>query len=109
MGTIRSLAKYFYDTKLAAKNGTKGAVNEKDYFSTEFTIDELYALVYSNASFAQLQRIALPLKFALDAIMTSNVLMDFNPATKRLAAAHFDCESFTNASRRILKTRQLSN
>lgn len=41
--------------------------------------------------------------------MTQTVLVDFNSTTKKLSAAHFDSEAFSNASRRILQFESISN
>ena len=106
-GFIRSLARFFYETRFSV-NATR-RVQTEEYFTTEYTIDDLYEIAYPEFNALQAEFYSLPLKFVLDMIMTKNVLMDFDPNTKKLAAAHFDGEAFTNSSRRILQARQLSN
>lgn len=109
LGLIRSIARYFYDTKIRARNTNESTVNDQDYFTMEHTIDDLYELAYPELNDFETGLRALPLKYILDFIMTQNVLTDFKETTKRLAAAHFDNEAFVNSSRRILRFRQTSN
>ena len=49
-----------------------------------------------------------PLKSILDTILAENALVDVDQWTKKLPAAHFDSEAFSNASRRIIKIRRIS-
>jgi len=106
LGFIRSLARFFYDTRIRPNNNNGDTVNEAEYFITEHTIDDLYKLAYPEYNAAQIMLYSLPLEFNLDYIMTYNVLVDFNPNTKTLPAAHFDSEAFINSSKRILQLRK---
>lgn len=108
-GFIRSLARFFYDTRIRPNNNNEGTVNEQDYSTQEHTIDELYKLAYPKYNKALIKFHSLPLKLILDSIMIQNVLVDFNLTTEKLSAAHFDNEAFLHGSRRILKFRQISN
>jgi len=105
VGFIRSLARFFYDTRIKSN----GIINEQEYFNFEYTVDDLYKVAYPTYSEKQLLLYSLPFKFILDSIMIQNVLVDFNPNTKKLSSAHFDSEAFINSSRRILQLRQISN
>lgn len=105
LGFIRSLARYFYDTRFASSSVTLISINLDDYFTKQHTIDSLYKLAFPDYNAVQLAFYSLPLKFTLDFIMTQNALVDFEPQTKILSAAHFDSEAFMNGSRRILKLR----
>jgi len=109
LGFIRSLARFFYDTRIRPNNNNGGTINEQTYFSTEYTIDDLYKLAYPSYSQTQIEFYSLPLKFILDVVMTHNTLVDFNSFTKKLSAAHFDSEAFLNGSRRIRQFRETSN
>ncbi|CAF4915776.1 unnamed protein product [Rotaria sp. Silwood1] len=105
-GFIRCLARFFYDTRIHPNNNNGHTVNEKEYFTNAHTIDDLYKLAYPAYSQAQVELYSLPLKLVLDFVMTSNALVDFDPKTKKLSAAHFDSEAFINGSRRILRLRK---
>ena len=107
-GSIRTLARYFYDTRIRPNKNNGNTVNEQKYFTEEHTIDDLYRLAHPEYSEAEVQLYSLPLKFILDNIMTQNALVDFNSKTKKLSAAHFDSEAFKNGSRRILQLRAIS-
>lgn len=109
MALIRSVARYLYDTRIRSRNINGTIIKEQDYFTVEHTIDDLFELAYPYLSELDASLQALPLKYTIDSIMVQNVLMDFNHATNRLSAAHFDNEAFVNASRRILQARQTSN
>jgi hypothetical protein len=95
---IRSLGRFFVETERI----NNYALNE------EYTINELYQLVYPTWSFARIELETFPLKIILDIILAENALVDFDHWTKKLPAAHFDSEAFSNASRRILKIRRIS-
>ncbi|CAF0907544.1 unnamed protein product [Adineta ricciae] len=103
---IRSLARFFYETRIAPNNNNNGTVNQQDYFTKQHTIDDLYKLAYPEYSDAQIEFYSLPLKFTLDLVMTYNALVDLDPDTKKLSPAHFDSETFNNGSRRIILLRQ---
>ncbi|CAF4656828.1 unnamed protein product [Rotaria magnacalcarata] len=95
---IRSLARYFLDTH---------AIRTQEInHSQEFTIDELYHLAYPHWTTKQVRQRSYPLKSILDAILAENGLVDFDAWTKKLPAAHFDSEAFSNGSRRILELRR---
>ncbi|CAF4276509.1 unnamed protein product, partial [Rotaria magnacalcarata] len=89
---IRSLARYFLDTHAIR--------TQEIYHSQEFTIDELYHLAYPHWTTKQVRQRSYPLKSILDAILAENGLVDFDAWTKKLPAAHFDSEAFSNGSRR---------
>jgi hypothetical protein len=107
-GFIRSLARFFYDTRIHPNNNNGGTVNEQEYFTTEHTIDDLYKLGHPEYSQEQITLYSLPLKLILDSVMTQNALTDFKSDTKKLSAAHFDSEAFMNGSRRIRQFRAIS-
>lgn len=108
LAVIRSLARFLYDTHLRSNDTNTTTINEEKFFATEYTIDDLYELIYPKFDSVERSLYTLPLKFVLDSIMTFNVLVDFDEKTKRVSAAHFDNEAFVNASRRILRFRQTS-
>ncbi|CAF3733449.1 unnamed protein product [Rotaria sp. Silwood1] len=97
---IRSLERYFIDTHSIRSQD----VNEKQ----EYTIDGLYRLAYPHWTTQQLRQRSYPLKSILDTILAENGLVDFDAWTKKLPAAHFDSEAFSNGSRRILQLRRRS-
>ncbi|UJR16530.1 hypothetical protein I4U23_003430 [Adineta vaga] len=103
---IRSLARFFYETRIVSNNRNGGSMKEQDYFNKEYTIDELYKLAHPEYNDAQVELYSYPLKFTLDLVMTHNALVDFDPDTRKLSAAHFDSEAFSNGSRRILQLRK---
>ncbi|CAF0986412.1 unnamed protein product [Adineta ricciae] len=103
---IRSLTRFFYETRIAPNNNNNGTVNQQDYFTKQHTIDDLYKLAHPEYSSAQVEFYSLPLKFTLDLVMTYNALVDFDPSTRILSPAHFDSEAFNNGSRRIIQLRQ---
>ena len=105
-GITRSLARYFYDTRLNSNRTNGSSVNEATYFSTEYTVDDLYGLVYSKFDSFEIALYSLPFKLVLDTIMTQDVLVDFDERTKKVSSAHYDSEAFVNSSRRILQFRQ---
>ncbi|CAF3416769.1 unnamed protein product [Rotaria socialis] len=104
-GIIRSLARFFFDTRLFANDTNATLVNEEAYFNTDYTIDDLYELAHPEYNAFEVTSCSLPLKFIVDSIMTENALVDFKDSTQKVAAAHYDGESFINASRRILQFR----
>ena len=108
LAVIRSLARFLYDTHVRSNHTNTTTINEEKFFATEYTIDDLYELIYPKFDSVERSLYTLPLKFVLDSIMTFDVLVDFDEKTKRVSAAHFDNEAFTNASRRILRFRQKS-
>ncbi|CAF0781140.1 unnamed protein product, partial [Rotaria sordida] len=95
---IRSLARYFIDTHSIRSQD----INKNQ----EYTIDELYWLAYPHWTTQQEHQRTYPLKSILDTILSENGLVDFDAWTKKLPAAHFDSEAFSNGSRRIIKLRQ---
>jgi len=96
---VRSLARYLLETK---------AINKYEIKNTEYTIDELYRLTYPKWSTEKLHIQSYPLKSILDTLLVENALVDMDRWTKKLPAAHFDSEAFSNASRRMIKIRQIS-
>ncbi|CAF3261285.1 unnamed protein product [Rotaria sp. Silwood2] len=107
LGIIRSLARFFYDTRIRPNNNNTRLVNEDEYLTTDYTIDNLYELAYPEYNALQVAYYSLPFKFIVDFIITQNVLTDFDDQTKKLSEAHFDNELFMNASKRILQFRQI--
>jgi hypothetical protein len=105
-GITRSLARYFYDTRLNSNHTNENSVNEGTYFSTEYTVDDLYGLAYPKFDSFEIALYSLPFKLVLDTIMTQDVLVDFDDNTKKVSSAHYDSEAFVNSSRRILQFRQ---
>jgi hypothetical protein len=95
LGFVRSLTRFLFETK---------AIHEHE----EYTIDQLYQLMYPTWSIKKLQLQIYPLKSILDTILAENALVDFDRWTKKLPTAHFDSEAFANGSRRILKIRRIS-
>jgi hypothetical protein len=108
-GIIRSVARFFYDTRLQSNHTNGSTVNEGTYFATEHTVDDLYGLAYPKFNSFEVSLYSLPFKLVLDSIMTQDVLVDFDENTKHVSTAHFDSEAFSNGSRRILQFRQTSN
>jgi hypothetical protein len=96
---VRSLARYLLETK---------AINKYEIKNTEYTIDELYRLTYPKWSTEKLHIQSYPLKSILDTLLVENALVDMDRSTKKLSAAHFDSEAFSNASRRMIKLRKIS-
>lgn len=96
---LRSLARYLLETK---------AVHKYEIQNKEYTIDELYRMTYPHWSNEKLHIQSYPLKSILDTLLSENALVDMDRATKKLPAAHFDSEAFSNASRRMIKIRQIS-
>jgi hypothetical protein len=96
---VRSLARYLLETK---------AINKYEIKDTEYTIDELYRLTYPKWSTEKLHIQSYPLKSILDTLLVENALVDMDRWTKKLSAAHFDSEAFSNASRRMIKIRKIS-
>jgi len=96
---VRSLARYLLETK---------AINKYEIKNTEYTIDELYRLTYPKWSTEKLHIQSYPLKSILDTLLVENALVDMDRWTKKLSAAHFDSEAFSNASRRMIKIRKIS-
>ena len=82
-------------------------VNAVTYFATEHTVDDLYGLAYPTFDSFEVSLYSLPFKLVLDAIMTQDVLVDFDEKTKKVATAHFDSEAFLNGSRRIIQLRRI--
>ncbi|CAF3700774.1 unnamed protein product [Rotaria sp. Silwood1] len=107
LAVIRSLARFFYDTRIHPNNNNKSFINEEEYLTTDHTIDNLYKLAYPEYNELQVASYSLPFKFIVDFIITQNVLTDFDNKTKKLSEAHFDNELFINASKRILQFRQI--
>ncbi|CAF3622581.1 unnamed protein product [Rotaria sp. Silwood1] len=107
LAVIRSLARFFYDTRIHPNNNNKSFINEEEYLTTDHTIDNLYKLAYPEYNELQVAFNSLPFKFIVDFIITQNVLTDFDNKTKKLSEAHFDNELFINASKRILQFRQI--
>ncbi|CAF1240754.1 unnamed protein product, partial [Didymodactylos carnosus] len=97
IGFLRSLTKYFKDH---IDDATKIDL------SKSYTINDLYKLYY-NVNDKEAQKYTTPIKSVIDVILVENALVDFNNATKKLPAAHFDSEAFINGSRRILTIRKL--
>jgi hypothetical protein len=98
LGFIRSLARFLSETKAIQNYDT----------NTEYTIDQLYELINPSWDNEDIQIQTYPLKKILDTVLAENALVDFDPWTKKLPAAHFDSEAFVNASRRIMKIRRTS-
>ncbi len=96
---VRSLARYFLETK---------AIEKYEINNKEYTIDELYHLTYPKWSKEKLHIHSYPLKSILDTLLSENALVDMDRSTKKLPAAHFDSEAFSNASRRMIKIRNIS-
>ena len=96
---VRSLARYLLETK---------AINKYEINNKEYTIDELYRLTYPKWSTEKLHIQSYPLKSILDTLLAENAMVDMDRWTKKLPAAHFDSEAFSNASRRMIKIRQIS-
>jgi hypothetical protein len=109
LAVIRSLARFFFDTRLFANDTNATFVNEEAYFATEYTIDDLYELAHPEYNAFELTSCSLPLKFIVDSMITENALVDFDDSTRKVSAAHYDDEAFINASRRILQFRDRSN
>ncbi|CAF2153694.1 unnamed protein product [Rotaria magnacalcarata] len=106
LAVIRSLARFFFDTRLFANDTNATFVNEEAYFTAEHTIDDLYELAHPEYNAFELISCSLPLKFIVDSMITENALVDFDYSTRKVAAAHYDNEAFINASRRILQFRE---
>ena len=106
---IRSVARFFYDTRihLINQNHSK-SVNEEEYFTNEYNVDDIYELAYPEYNSLQVAFYSLPLKFIIDSVITQNILVDFDDETKQISAAHFDSEQFVESSKRILRLRQSS-
>lgn len=68
----------------------------------------MYQLAYPHWTKKQVQQRTYPLKSILDTILAENGMVDFDAWTKKLPAAHFDSEAFSNGSRRILELRRQS-
>jgi hypothetical protein len=96
---VRSLARYFLETK---------AIQKYEIKNKEYTIDELYRLTYPKWSTEKLHIQSYPLKSILDTLLAENALVDMDRWTKKLPAAHFDSEALSNASRRMIKIRNIS-
>ena len=96
---VRTLARYLLETK---------ALQKYEVENQEYTIDELYALTYSDWSKEKLHLQTYPLKSVLDTLLVENAMVDIDQWTKKLPAAHFDSEAFSNASRRMIKMRRIS-
>ena len=97
---LRSLGRYLLETK---------AIQKYEINNREYNIDELYRLTYPHWSNEKLHIHSYPLKSILDTILVENAMVDMDRWTKKLPAAHFDSEAFRNASRRMIKIRQISN
>ncbi|UJR36871.1 hypothetical protein I4U23_029584 [Adineta vaga] len=95
---VRSLARYLLETK---------AIQKYEIENKEYTIDELYTLTYPDWSEEKLHIQTYPLKSILDTLLVENAMVDIDRSTKKLPAAHFDSEAFSNASRRMIKMRQI--
>lgn len=96
---LRCLARYLLETK---------AIHKYEINHREYTIDELYRMTYPQWSNEKLHIHSYPLKSILDTILAENAMVDMDRWTKKLPAAHFDSEAFRNASRRLMKIRQIS-
>ncbi len=96
---VRCLARYLLETK---------AIKKYEINNKEYTIDELYRLTYPDWSTEKLHIHSYPLKSILDTLLSENAMVDMDAWTKKLPAAHFDSEAFSNASRRMIKMRQKS-
>ena len=46
LAIIRSVRRFFYDTRLSLNDAKRNPVNAEEYFATEHAIDDLYELVY---------------------------------------------------------------
>ena len=99
MAFVRTLARHLLETK---------ATQKYEIENQEYTIDELYALTYPDLSEEELHLQTYPLKSVLDTLLVENAMVDMDKWTKKLPAAHFDSEAFSNASRRMIKMRQIS-
>lgn len=97
---LRCLGRYLLETK---------AIEKYEINNREYNIDELYRLTYPRWSNEKLHIHSYPLKSILDTILAENAMVDMDQWTKKLPAAHFDSEAFRNASRRMIKIRQISN
>ena len=95
---VRTLARYFLETK---------AVQKYELVNREYTIDELYHMTYPNWSKEKLHIYSYPLKSVIDTLLAENAMVDIDAWTKKLPAAHFDSEAFSNASRRMIKIRKI--
>ena len=104
---VRSLARYLYETQIRPNgNETSQTISDQEFLTTKYTINDLYKLAHPELDSSDIELYTLPVKFILDTVMTQNVLVDFNPKTKKLSAAHFDSEAFLNGSRRILQLKR---
>lgn len=107
LGFVRSLARYLYETQIfQSRSNSSQPISDEEFLTTKYTINDLYKLAHPELDRFDIELYTLPVKFILDTLMTQNVLVDFNPKTKKLSAAHFDSEAFLNGSRRILRLRQ---
>ncbi|CAF0810147.1 unnamed protein product [Adineta ricciae] len=95
---VRTLARYLLETK---------ALQKYEVENQEYTIDDLYALTYPDWSKEKLHLQTYPLKSVLDTLLVENAMVDIDQWTKKLPAAHFDSEAFSNASRRMIKMRRI--
>ncbi|CAF1165865.1 unnamed protein product [Adineta steineri] len=96
---VRSLARYLLEIKAIHKY----EINN----NTEYSIDDLYELTYPEWSKEKLHIQTYPLKSVLDTLLVENAFVDIDKWTKKLPAAHFDSEAFSNASRRMIKIRKI--
>lgn len=104
LGFIKSLAKFFLDTK----TGENEKINGEELIKPH-TIDELYKIIHPDWNNDQVFLYTYPLKSIIDLIQVRDALVDLNPLTKNLPSAHFDAESFVDSNHRVMELRKKGN